>query len=364
MKKKVAIVHDSYLHHGGAEVVLHQLISLYPEASIFIPLLTQEYKVTLKSQSNGRVIASLLSQLPKSVLKSSWLKPFVYLYFKTLNLSKYDLVISSSHSYSSKSVRVSKPTPHISYIHTPPRYLYDIFNETSLPIIPLLTPVFAKILKILARLDSSDARKPDILIANSKVIQQRIKRYYQRHSVVIYPPIALPSINIHKKKQDYYIYVGRLVKQKGVHLLVDTFNQLDQKLVIIGVGAEERALKVKANSNITFLGFVNEKTKYQKLQSAKAYINCSIEEDFGIAPIEALACGTPVIAYRSGALKETIAENTTGIFFDEHSSKSLKQAINRFQTMPFSTKSCRTAASRYAPQEFEKQFKNIVRDAH
>jgi glycosyltransferase involved in cell wall biosynthesis len=301
----VAVVHDSFIYLGGAERVLESMLELFPQADVYIPLISRPY--LQKLQTRHRVFTSALNHIRPPEKYLSWLKPLVLMYWADLNLNKYDLVLSSSHSFSAKSVKVGQPTVHLSYIHTPPRYLYSEFNEMSWLKKAPFKWLSAGVLAWLRRQDVRTARRVNVLIANSKTTQARIKKYYQRQSLVIYPPVQLPSFMPPRStKPSYYLFHSRLVKQKGAELVISTFNQLGKPLMVVGTGPEEKRLKSIATKNITFLGFVPDNQLAKLYAKTKALIYTSIDEDFGLVPVEAMAHGVPVIAFNSGGVRETV----------------------------------------------------------
>lgn len=327
--KNIAIIHDSYLHVGGAEKVLKYFVSAYPKADIYIPLLKKKYSGEIKT--TGRIYTSILSELPFVEKYASILKPLVLLYWETLNLKKYDLIISSSHSFSSKSVNKSKHAKHVSYIHTPPKYLYSELNEMNwikkLPFSVLFWPLFF----LLRKYDYYSAQKPDLLIANSKNVQSRIKKYYNRNSIVIYPPHTVAPVDFKKRKGKYYLFFSRLEKQKGAELVIRTCSQYKLPLVVIGTGSQEKYLKKIASKNIEFTGFITEEEKVLIFAEAKALLYAAIDEDYGLVIPEVLSYGIPVIAYDSGSIREIQSKQTSKneiLLFSEYNCSSLVHAIH------------------------------------
>jgi glycosyltransferase involved in cell wall biosynthesis len=317
--KRIAIIHDSLLHIGGAEKVLFKFIRAYQNADVYISLL--DFRLKNKLKTKGEIHTSVFSSLPFVSKYASFLKPFIILYWETLNLQQYDLVISSSHSFSSKSINKAKIAKHVSYIHTPPKYLYDEFNEMnwikSFPFNIIFWPFFY----LLKRYDFYSAQKPDLLIANSKNVQSRIKKYYKRNSVVIYPPHNTAPANFKKKKGEYYLFFSRLEKQKGAELVVKTCTKYNLPLVVVGTGSQEKYLKSITGKTVKFKGFVNEADKIDIFSRAKALLYASIDEDYGMVIPEVLSYGIPVVAYDSGAVEEMADKNI--FIFKRYDSKSL-----------------------------------------
>lgn len=357
---KVAIVHDSYFYLGGAERVLNSILQLFPQAEIYIPLIKDSYR--LKLAERHRVYTSFLNAILLPEKLTSILKPLVIFYWEKLNLNTYDLVISSSHSFSSKSVRPGKNTLYIAYLHTTPRYLYSEFNEMNWLKKPLYQKILARLLNYLRTKDFQAAQRPEILIANSKTTQARIKKYYRRSSQVIYPPVKLPQKipTLPATKTKYYVFHSRLVKQKGGELIIRTFNKLKKPLIVVGTGPEEKKLRQLAGKHISFRGFIPEHKMTGIYAKAKALIFAAIEEDFGLIPVEAMSHGVPVIGYDSGGVRETVVNHKTGLLFHDYSLESLGRAVNSFEKRNWSANACRKQASKFAENKFQRKFLKII----
>jgi len=362
---KIAIIHDSYTCSGGAERVFLKLVQIFPDADIYTSLITPEFLKDLSKKTKGRINYSGLSSFKFLLDYADYFKPYILFYWKTLDLDKYDLILSSSHSFCSNWVRVRGK--HISYIHTPPRYLYGVYNEMQflrrVPFKYLFFPTFS----LIRKLDYVNSKKIDLLVANSKNVQKRIKKYYGRNSTVVYPPVVIPkrvgktSGREKERKGKYYLFFSRLVKQKGCELCIKAFNQNKKPLYVVGKGKEEKVLKKIANKNIKFLGSQTDRKMMTILMGAKALIYCSIEEDFGIVPLEAMGHGIPVIAYKSGGVKETVIEGKTGIFFHKYNEQSLNKAIDKFEFTKFSRNECIGQAQRFNEKIFEDKIRYQVR---
>ena len=359
-EKKIAIVHDALLEDGGSERVLLALSEILPKAGIYTSLVntdTQTYKKLKKR------IKRIWSNNPLLAYRASYFKPFINLYWENLDLTGYDLVISSSHSFSSKSIVTGPDTVHVCYCYTPPKFLYPELAETDVN-----NKAFQSIKRIvyspMRNYDFVAAQRPDFFIAISREVQRRINKYYRRNSVLIYPPVSVPPTPPRRRKiKNYYMLISRLYKVKGVDLAIDTFNQLKKKLVIVGVGNELGRLRKKAGKNIIFKGYLDENIKIAYLKQAKALIFPSIDEDFGIVPVEAMAQGVPVIALFSGGTKETVADGKTGIFFHEFNQKALVGAVKRFETMNFDPNTCYKQAKKFSEDRFEKEIRKFLQGA-
>lgn len=361
-KRRVAIVHDVFIEQGGAERVLLTLLSLFPGADVYVPLMTPEAREILKKAGAGKITSSVFNSIPFIHSASILLKPFLFWYWESLDLRVYDLVISSSHSFSSKAVITGPHTRHLSYIHTSPRYLYAEFNETQILKQPLFRTLLAPLLSWLRAKDFRAAQRPDALIANSKEVRGRIRKYYRRESKVIYPPVKIPR-NLPRKlpvKQQYYLCFSRLAKQKGIDLAVQACTLLRRPLKVVGEGAEREYLESLAGDTVEFLGRVPDRELADIFAGAKAIIYPSLQEDFGLAPVEAMAHGVPVIAHHSGGVVESVVEGKTGLFFDDWTVERVEEAIKKFETMRFSPLACRKQAQQFSTAVFKKAFLKLV----
>ncbi|MDQ3008605.1 MAG: glycosyltransferase [bacterium] len=357
---RVAIIHDVYIELGGAERVLHSLLKLYPQADVYVPLITTENRERVRKKTEGRIVSSLLNNIPFIHSASILLKPFLFWYWETLDLTEYEVVISSSHSFSSKSVITSPETLHLSYIHTSPRYLYTEFNETRILKIRWAKVLLAPLLSGLRMADYIGAQRPDVIVANSQIVQRRIEKYYRRSSSVIYPPVTM-SLAVKRKQGRYFLAYSRLAKQKGIDLAVKACTKLKQPLVVVGTGSEEEYLRSIAGPSITFKGYVPDEGISEVFAHAKALLYCSVDEDFGMVPVEAMAHGVPVIAYNSGGVKETIISGKTGILFEEYSADGVIDGIKKFQNTTFNPAVCIKQAKLYSAEIFEKSILTLIK---
>ncbi|MDC1109159.1 glycosyltransferase, partial [Flavobacteriaceae bacterium] len=219
----------------------------------------------------------------------------------------------------------------------------------------LLSPI----LDLLKKTDIRQASSPDYLIANSRFVQNWIKETYKLNSEIIYPPVDVDRFKLQKKKENYFVSACRLEPYKRVDLIIEAFNETDEKLIIIGSGSQERYLKKIASKNIKFIEYSNSSVVYKYVSKAKAFIHAGIE-DFGIAPVEAQACGTPVIGIKKGGLKETIIEDKTGVFFEKQEAKAILNAIDRFKYIQFNPAEIRKNALAYSSSTFETKINNFV----
>jgi glycosyltransferase involved in cell wall biosynthesis len=356
---KVAIVCDWLTNFAGAERVILKLHKMFPNAPIYTSVFNAKKMPMFK---NAVIYTSFLQNFPKAKEKHQWYLKFYPLVFEQFDLSAYDIVISSCHSCS-KGIITKPETMHISYCHSPMRYAWDNCHEYLRTYkVPWIIKKFATGMMHKIRMwDRLAADRVDHFVTNSNYVAKRIKKYYKRDAKVIYPMVNTKDYYISKAPKKYYLAVGRFTPYKKFDLIVDTFNELPYKLKIVGTGVQEKELKKKAKKNIEFLGYVSENQLKDLYANAKALIFPQIE-DFGITPLEAMASGRPVIAFKAGGALETIKENETGIFFEEQNVLSLKGAILKYEKSTWDSKKIRSHARNFDEQIFEKNFKKYLKE--
>ena len=355
--KKVAIVHDWLCVNGGAEIVLKYLLEMFPQADLYtmIDTLSPEKREWIGDHT---VYTSCLQ-------KSTWVRehytyfiPFMPYLVEQFDLEAYDMIISSSHAVA-KGVIVHPHQTHISYIYSPMRYAWDLMYEHERAGIfgkGIVKFVMKRWLHKMRIWDFISAQRPDVMLADSGFVQQRIRKCWARESVVVYPPVEFDACVFEETKEDYYVTLSRLVHYKRIDLIVEAFNEMpEKKLIIIGEGSSSKALQKLACDNIVFKGHLTKEEAMRYVSRAKAFVFMA-KEDFGIAPLEASACGTPVIAYGQGGARETIVENETGIFVDEQTKDSLKSAIHSFEKCHIDPYTCRQNALKFSVDAFKQNF--------
>lgn len=381
---KVAIVHDYIKEYGGAERVLETLHEIFPDAPVFTSAYIPEFLGPHKKRfQNWDIRTSWLQNIP---FKHKLISPFRLIapwVFGQFDLSAYDVVIvSATGAYCPNYVRTRIKNQesrikgkegkalHICYCHTPPRYLYGYATARDWKSNKLLVVLGSVVNHFLRIADYYASKNVDFYIANSEEVAGRIKKFYRRESTVIYPPVEIENFKNKKstKPQNlspktYYLTGGRLARAKHTDLIVRACREQNLPLKIFGRGfagyEEELESRIKKQELRTeFLGEVTDEEKYELMQNAKAFIFAGEDEDFGIVPVEAMSTGLPVIAYKSGGVKETIIEGKTGIFFEELTVDSLKKAIQKFEKMKIDQEDCRKQAERFSKQ----RFKNIISD--
>jgi glycosyltransferase involved in cell wall biosynthesis len=352
---KVAIIHDWLVTNAGAEGVLKSIIELYPDADVFslVDFLTPEDREEILKGKFAKT--SFIQKLPFAKKQFRNYLPLFPKAIESLDVSGYDLIISSSHAVA-KGVKKSKDQLHVCYSHTPIRYAWDMYEEYTKDL-PFLKKILVQMsLAYIRKWDIASLDRVDYFIANSHFIADRIKRIYDRDSVVINPPVDTEKFTFSSKKEDFYLTASRLVPYKKTRLIVEAFNKTDKKLVVIGKGEELETIKKIANSNIEVLGFVETDEMISYMQRAKGFVFASLE-DFGIIPIEAMSCGTPVLAYGKGGIRDSVVDGKTGIFFDEQSVESILKSLEIFDKKSFDYKEIALHANLFNIDRFKEEFK-------
>lgn len=358
---KIAIIHDWLTVYAGAEKTLEQILKLFPQADIFtiVDFLPEKDRGFLKDHT---ITTSFIQRLPFARTAYRHYLPLMPLAIEQFDLSGYDLIISDSHAVA-KGVITGPHQTHISYVHSPIRYAWDLqhqyLRESGLD--TGLKGWIAKYLLHRIRLwDARTANGVDHFIANSGFIAKRIWKVYRRESEVIYPPVNVASFELCTHKEEFYLTASRMVPYKKIDLIVEAFSTMpDKKLIVIGDGPDFDKIKAKASVNVTLMGYQPFEVLKDHMQRARAFVFAA-EEDFGITPVEAQACGTPVIAFGKGGALETVKENISGLFFREQSVESLKDAIQKFEALSWDTVQVRENAITFSNERFLNSFKNYV----
>lgn len=381
--KKIALVHDYIKEYGGAERVLEVLHDMYPDAPIFTLVYCPQFLGPHKKRfENWDIRESWVGFLPFKHKFISFYRLIAPLVFKSFDFSKFDIVIvSSTGAYCPNMIKTSfklkdsklKKIKHICYCHTPPRYLYGYATAREWKKNVIFKTLGELANHFLRMVDFSSAQKVDVFIANSKEVKSRIEKFYRKDAVVVYPPVDIDSKHEKGKNSGYlqpttyYLAGGRLARPKHFDLIIQACKELNVPLKIFGRGfagyEEELRSKLKSTnttSEIELLGEVNDTEKVELMRHAKAFIFAGEDEDFGIVPVEAMGVGTPVIAYKSGGVQETVIDNKTGVFFDKLSANALKEAINKFERLKIKPENCTKQAQKFSKENFEKGIKKIV----
>jgi len=325
---KVALVHDWLNGMRGGEKCLEVLCEMFPDADLYT-LIHEKGKLS-KIIESRKISTSFIQHIPFGLKKYRFYLPFFPLAIEQFNLNGYDLIISSSHCVA-KGVKHDKSIYHISYVHSPMRYVWDQFDTYfRQPQTPMLVRIGAEITRpYLQHWDRKTSKRVDTFMCNSQNIQSKIRDYYKRESLVVHPPVDLSFFKPGSVKESFYLMVGAFAPNKRVDLAIKAFNQLKLPLKIAGRGQDEAYCRSIANDNIEFHGTLSDNKLLELYQKARALIFPG-EDDFGITPLEAQACNTPVIAYASGGALETVTDQT-GIFFGEQKEEALCDAVQKME---------------------------------
>ena len=369
---RIAIIHEWLVTYAGAERVLEQILSIYPDADLFcvVDFLDNQQRGFI---SGKKINTTFIQYLPKARSKYRSYLPLMPLAIEQFDLSSYDLVISSSHAVA-KGVLTGPDQLHISYVHSPIRYAWNLQHQylKEAGLNRGMKGWLAKwVLHKIRLWDLRTANGVDSFIANSYFIARRITKVYRRESIVIYPPVDVRAFTQVDNKESFYLAASRLVPYKRIELIVEAFSRMpDRRLVVIGDGPGFDRVKSIAGTNIEILGYQKFEVLKDYMQRAQAFVFAA-EEDFGIVPLEAQACGTPVIAYGKGALLETIndlsgTDEPTGVFFQSQTVASIRDAVERFEKNKdkFAPTACRKNAERFAPEVFRESFARFVNDKY
>ncbi|GBH23849.1 glycosyltransferase family 4 protein [Burkholderia vietnamiensis] len=366
---RVAIVHDWLVTYAGAERVLEQFIACFPDADLFSLVDFLDDRAFVRGKP---VTTSFIQKLPFARTKYRSYLPLMPLAIEQLDVSDYDLVISSSHAVA-KGVLTGPDQLHISYVHSPIRYAWDLqhqyLEQSNLTHGPK-SLLARMILHYIRNWDTRTANAVDGFIANSAFIARRIRKVYHRDAAVIFPPVDVDGFSLNDVKDDFYLTASRMVPYKKIDLIVEAFSRTpERKLVVIGDGPEMQKIRAKAGPNVEIMGYQPFAVLHDRMRRAKAFVFAA-EEDFGISVVEAQACGTPVIAYGKGGALETVLEPTshahpTGLFFDEQTPHAIVAAVDEFERAPqrFAPRACRANAERFSADTFRQRFLDYVEAA-
>lgn len=366
---KVALVHDWFSTIAGSERVVEQLCNLYPTADLFAVYADPSVVASTEFLQGRKLSTSFIQQLPQAAKSFRMYLPLMPLAVEQLDVSAYDIVISSSHAVA-KGILTGPDQLHVSYVHTPIRYAWDLqhqyLRESGLA--AGVKGWMAKwMLHQLRIWDYRTASGVDHFVANSEFIARRIRKVYGREAAVIYPPVDVHAFDLCTKSEDYYLTVSRLVPYKKIDVIVEAFNAMpDTRLVVVGDGPHMKKLKAIAKPNVELIGYQPFRVMRELMQKARAFVFAA-EEDFGISPVEAQACGTPVIAYGKGGVLETIVEvgasdHPTGLFFEHQQPQAIVSAVEHFERHRelIEPRHCRANALRFSNERFCEQFSSFV----
>ena len=360
---KKALIHDWFSTYAGAEKCVESFTDIWDDFEIYslIDFLSDADRD--KILKGKRAHTSFIQKLPFAKDKYRNYLPLFPLAIEQFDLSGYDVVLSSSHAVA-KGVLTHSNQLHIAYVHTPIRYAWDLYHqylrESGLD--RGLKGMLAKYFLHKIRLwDASTANRVDHYVANSRYIARRIKKTYGKPSDVIYPPVDVDKFTLREAKEEFYLTASRMVPYKKVDLIVEAFSQTDKRLLVIGDGPDMAKIKSKASKNVELLGFASDETMADLMGRAKAFVFAA-EEDFGITPVEAQACGTPVICFGRGGARETVRDGESGLYFMEQNAKELLAAVAKFEQNydKFEPVKIRENSLKFSRARFEAEIKSYV----
>jgi len=366
-KLRVAIVHEWFVDRSGSERVVEQILNIVPQADLYavVDFLPEDLRWFIRHKP---VRTTFIQQLPGARKRYRSYLPLMPLAIEQHDLSSYDVVVSSSHAVA-KGVLTGPDQLHISYVHSPMRYAWDLQHQ-YLKEAGLDRGMKAWLARwVLHRARSWDYRTAngvDHFVANSAFIARRIWKTYRREATVIYPPVDTANFALEENKEDYYLTASRMVPYKKVGVIVDAFARMpDKKLVVIGDGPEYAKVVAKGKANVAFLGYQGHRDLRRYMERARAFVFAA-EEDFGITPVEALACGTPVLAYGKGGALESVRgldqPHPTGLFFGEQTPEAIVDAVERFEVLRcrIDPIDCRKRAEQFSQERFVQEFRALM----
>ena len=374
-KGNTAIIHDWFSGEftGGSEKVFNEIEKIIIENNSYYEIFSLVNHLDKNHNLNKKkfINTSFIQNLPFSKKHFHKYLPLFPLAIEQFDLREYNLIISSSHAVA-KGVITSPDQLHISYIHSPMRYAWDqmhVYLESSSYMKSKINILLRIILQDLRKWDYLSSVRIDKLVSNSNFTAKRIKKYWGRNSSVIHPPVETKKFSPRKSRSDFYLSVSRLVPNKRIDLLVKAFNKLDLPLIIVGSGPEKKKLMKISKNNISFLNYQDDLSIKNLMETCRAFVYTGIE-DFGIAPVEAMAAGAPIIAFKKGGILDTVkcinseAKIATGILFDEQNDKVIRDCINYFEEkklwLEFSNEDIHLLAQNFSIEIFKKKFANFI----
>lgn len=360
---RIAIVHEWLDGYAGSEQVVEQMLEVFSTADVFalVDFLPAEARGFLEGRN---VRTSFLQRLPLARKRFRAYLPLMPLAIEQFDLSDYQIILSSNHAVA-KGALTREDQLHLCYVHTPIRYAWDLYHAT-LKINGLQRGPKSWLTRLLlhyVRLwDHASASRVDGFAANSRYVARRVWKTYRRRAAVIYPPVDVERFCLQRQKSDFYLTVSRLVPYKRVDLIVEAFRRMpDKRLIVIGDGPQRGALERHVPPNVTILGHQPARVVEEHMQAARAFVYAA-DEDFGISPVEAQACGTPVIAFGRGGVTETVLPGKTGVFFPEQTATSITSAVEAFEECRaiFEPEFIRDHAAGFSTERFQKQFAQFV----
>jgi len=354
---KLAIVHEWLTGFGGAERCVIEFSRIFPDAPIFTSVYDEKrFKEIIPPE---RVRTSFLQNFPKAKERYRSFLPLMPRAFQSFNLHGYDVILSSSHCCA-KGIRKPEGAIHVSFIYTPMRYVWELYPLYRDSLTGLTRILFEMIAPSLRRWDLASNKGVDYFIPISHEVDRRLEKIYNRKgSMVIYPPVDVKRFLYDGPRGEHFLVTHRFVPYKRVDIAIKAFTEMGVPLKVLGEGPDEEKLRAIAGKNIEFLGFVPDEKLPEIYGSARALVFTSLE-DFGLAPIESMAAGTPVIAYGAGGALETVIEGKTGTFFHEQTPESLVESVQRFEKMTFNKADLIKRAYDFDVSIFRRQIKSFI----
>ncbi len=358
-KLKVAVVHD-FMVGGGAEQVVEQLLFMYPEAPLYTSCISPRWaeKLSDRDVRTGVLNAWFFQKTRKFIpLFRRW-------WFESLDLTEFDLVISSSGAEAKGVKKLKKGAVHVNYCHSPTHYYWVRYDEYfKHPGFGVFDPIARVGLRLLVGTmrawDYKAAQRPDVMVANSTCVQERIKKYYDRESVVVFPPVDTERFKLSSARRAGFVIAGRQTPYKRIDLAILACKRGNVPLKVIGNGPENERLRTLGGSSIEFLTNVTDEQMPKYFGTAEAFIFPN-EDDFGIVPVEAMATGTPVIAFKKGGALDYVRDNLSGVFFEKQTSEALFQAIQEFRAQKLDPNAVRQVAKEFSNAEFKLKMKRVI----
>ena len=365
-RPSVGLVHDWLPVYAGAERVLEQMIHVLPDAALYslIDFVPDEQRNFLQGKP---VTTSFIQRMPFAERHYRYYLPLAPFAIEQLNVYDHDIVLSSSYAVA-KGALTRADQLHLSYVHSPIRYAWDLqFQYLEQRGLKGLRGLVARLILHYMRLfDATSADRVDAFAANSRHVARRIWKTYRRKATVIYPPVDTERFTLHEDKESFYLAMSRLVEYKRMDLIVKAFSAMpDKELIVIGDGPEFGRLEAMAGPNVSLLGRQPDEAVQYYMQRARAFVFAA-EEDFGIVPVEAQACGTPVIAYGKGGVRETVVPETTGLFFQEQNAEALTDAVHRFADVrdQFIPERIRGHAEQFSVDRFRRELSDWIESSY
>jgi len=359
---KVALIHDWLVSYGGAERVVEELAALFPDAPIFTSVYDE--KSMGKIFPASRIRSSYMQRIPGSKKFYRKMLSLMPRAFEEFDLSQYNLVLSSSSSCA-KGVLTSSSTLHISYVHSPMRYAWDLYPEYLARAGALTRFAMRRQIPRIRQWDALSGQRADKLLANSCEVARRIKKVYGREATVLHPPVLTDFFTPKtdpERSDDYYLVVSRLVPYKRIDLAIEACKHLGRKLIVIGDGPQERELKRLSGPTIRFTGRISDREIREYYRGCRAFLFPGFE-DFGMTPVESQACGRPVVAYGKGGVLDSVIPGKTGIFFEQQTADSLMEGIKNLEEHDWSSKDIRSHALIFSRDSFHTKLKSFINES-